>query len=209
MAKIPSNSGPKRVYAKRKIKRDFMAEPIAVGAAYAQDGFAYVSLAQEPYKRLDGAQTLVMQWRGECGECGADYQFETGSRCYNLHRYCEEHRGKFGLHKATPFGVPRAERPAPIYEPGLDQKDGLVANLFPLRRRLAELGDDVGASAVTLVRALYSAWLRDPIDIRASEPEEEQFVLDATTDLIRVCGRYMSFENGEVRQEALTAEDLI
>lgn len=202
------NPAPKRQYAKRKVKRDFLEQPLAVGGLYVQDGFTYVSLAQEPYTRLAGGESLVMTWRGECGECGAHYQFDTGARCYNLHRYCEEHRGQFGLHKATPFGVPRAERPAPMYEPGLDQKDTLVVNLFPLRRRLAELGDDVGAAAVTLVRALYSAWLRDPIDVRACEPEEEQFVLDATRDLITTCARYLVRVDAPYEGE-LTAEDLI
>lgn len=198
---------PKRAYAKRKVKRDFMADPLPVGGLYAQDGFAYISLAQEPYKRLDGTDTLVMQWRGECGECGGEYQFETGGRCYNLHRYCEEHRGKFGLHKATPFGVPRAARPTPMHEPGLARDDNLIVNLFPLRRRLIELDDEIGAAAVTLVRALYSAWLRDPIDLRATEPEEETFVVGATTDLIRACATYL--DDGAILRQELTAEDLI
>lgn len=161
------------------LRRDFLADPIKVGETWTDDyGFGYRCESVRAHTTRAGEPSLVIEWTGQCADCGAAFGHRSGAKVHSMPRRCPEHAGGRGWEKVEPFNGAKAAA-----EGGIGDVAALE-RLHALRKRLRELGDDLGASAVTLTIALYMAWREDPIGMQQPTADAEQHLRRALTALV-------------------------
>ena len=183
----------------RRCKRDLMAEPMAFGETLNDKGFVYVCESWRPHTTKNGEASLIVSWRAQCAECGVMFSFTTGSKIWNLPRRCPTHARDKGWSAVKPWN-PADPVAAVFLRPTTDVGAGLAADsamnaevtkrLFALRKRCLEVGSELDAAAVTLVRGLYSAWVNDPDTMAAADESEEKFLYDSTANLIEAAAKF-------------------
>lgn len=189
----------------KPLLRNLREFPMKPGETMVDRGFLYTLKSSKPHTMRDGTETAIVLWAGQCADCGVMFDFETGALVRTFDRYCPAHKGQRGIHVAKPFGVPKKDN-TPIE--GIESGEALIANLFRLRKALQTKGDDLGAAAVTLTRALYSAWLHDPEYLSAADDQEEAFINDSIQKMVDAAADF-SGNYDTPAAGATSAEDLL